>query len=390
MPPTRDREPSPGHSPQLPEAARSTDLAASASGGPGLPAPTQKDQEWLAPFEADQPLDPLQSLLRDRIRDELLKALAGPSPSKFFEDLRRTDGLNHWFPELGALQGVDHGAKHHPEGDAWVHTMLVLDRARMPDLDCNQVEMLAALGHDFGKGLIKPSFYPKMHGHEDLAEDPIKAFCQRLGLEEAVVDMRLVARHHTDLHTIERLRPVKVLEIALALRATQMGAEGFAKVCQADAQGRGGDLATRPYPQRERFMAAVRALDEVVVNPDEDPDAALARQLGAIAVALGKPYRQRAPEIALPSQVKADLHREYSKRITDLESDLLPGESMDAAFVAEAVLYGAVEGDNCPAVLDYYLEDGRAPVTPEGKEKYQLMEAFVTRLYEGRPPWKWK
>ena len=52
--------------------------------------------------------------------------------------------------ELKQLQNVRQDPIHHPEGDAYVHTMIVLDR--ISTSDNRKLEMLvAALFHDLGK-----------------------------------------------------------------------------------------------------------------------------------------------------------------------------------------------------------------------------------------------
>ena len=59
------------------------------------------------------------------------------------------------FPEIQSLIDVPQDPEWHPEGDVFVHTLLVVDRARelIDDLTyARQVTvMLAALAHDFGK-----------------------------------------------------------------------------------------------------------------------------------------------------------------------------------------------------------------------------------------------
>jgi len=37
--------------------------------------------------------------------------------------------LSYWLPEAEALINVPQSPVHHPEGDAWTHTMMVLDAA---------------------------------------------------------------------------------------------------------------------------------------------------------------------------------------------------------------------------------------------------------------------
>jgi len=72
----------------------------------------------------------ISSLTRERVTEEMKKALLkAERPSVFFEELRKMNQLSVWFPELEALIGVEQDPVFHPEGDVWVHTMEVLDRA---------------------------------------------------------------------------------------------------------------------------------------------------------------------------------------------------------------------------------------------------------------------
>lgn len=96
----------------------------------------------------------LAALASERIFTELEKALLKASqPSIFFEFLRQARQLHHWFPEVEALIHVSQEPKHHPEGDVWNHTMLVLDQAAQLRSQAKEplAFMLSALCHDFGK-----------------------------------------------------------------------------------------------------------------------------------------------------------------------------------------------------------------------------------------------
>ena len=83
------------------------------------------------------------------------KLLKAEKPSIFFEVLREMDQLDHWFPELKALIGLEQNPVYHAEGDVWNHTMMVLDQAaKLRHRDANPYWfMLAALCHDFGKAV---------------------------------------------------------------------------------------------------------------------------------------------------------------------------------------------------------------------------------------------
>lgn len=127
----------------------------------------------------------LSALSSGRVFDELAKALVGScSPSAFFEVLRSTEQLDVWFPEVKALIGVPQPPDHHPEGDVWNHTMLVLDKAaelREESL-AGVAFMLSALCHDFGKPQVTAEKNGRLHayGHEEAGIPLAKRFVRRL------------------------------------------------------------------------------------------------------------------------------------------------------------------------------------------------------------------
>ena len=98
----------------------------------------------------------ISELPRERIEGELMKVLTGSErPSVFFEILKRIRKLSFWFPEIEALSGIPQNPEHHPEGDVWNHTMMVLDEASKLRADAWYPEgfMMAALMHDIGKSV---------------------------------------------------------------------------------------------------------------------------------------------------------------------------------------------------------------------------------------------
>ena len=71
----------------------------------------------------------LSELSGERVFEEFRKLLLrAAKPSLGFEFLEDTD-LLRFFPELDALRGVPQDPEWHPEGDVWVHTLMVLDVA---------------------------------------------------------------------------------------------------------------------------------------------------------------------------------------------------------------------------------------------------------------------
>ena len=149
----------------------------------------------------------LSFLPAERVFEEMKKALLkAERPSVFFEELRRMDSLKVWFPEAEKLIGVRQSPKHHPEGDVWTHTMLVLDRAA--ELRDRAVDptglMLSALCHDFGKVLTTTEENGEIHSynHENAGLDEIAVFIRRITKEN---DLLKYVLNMTRLHMRPRV-----------------------------------------------------------------------------------------------------------------------------------------------------------------------------------------
>lgn len=100
----------------------------------------------------------------ERVVGELQKALTADRPSVFFRTLRAGGVLRVCFPEVDALIGQTQPVEWHPEGDAFEHTMQVLDAVASRTTDV--VARFAALMHDIGKGVTPAELLPKHHGHD--------------------------------------------------------------------------------------------------------------------------------------------------------------------------------------------------------------------------------
>lgn len=88
------------------------------------------------------------------IREELEEVLLTyEKPSRYFISLKDDNTLDRKFPEIGDLVGVIQSPIHHPEGDVFNHTMMVLDEAsKLKNKVKNPIGfMYSALCHDLGK-----------------------------------------------------------------------------------------------------------------------------------------------------------------------------------------------------------------------------------------------
>jgi tRNA nucleotidyltransferase/poly(A) polymerase len=84
---------------------------------------------------------------KERIRDEILKALSYPKPSNFFRNLHATGLLRYTLPLLSDCIGVEQN-EHHAE-DCFEHAMYCVD-ASVEETE-NVLLRLATLMHDVGK-----------------------------------------------------------------------------------------------------------------------------------------------------------------------------------------------------------------------------------------------
>ncbi|MCU7960516.1 MAG: HD domain-containing protein [gamma proteobacterium symbiont of Bathyaustriella thionipta] len=116
----------------------------------------------------------LNHLLAERGWQELKQALSDPYPRVFIETLQDQNVLAVVFPPIHALFGVPQPARYHPEIDAGVHTLMVLDQACQLSTD-PQVR-LAALLHDFGKATTPQAEWPRHIAHESRGLPVIKDF----------------------------------------------------------------------------------------------------------------------------------------------------------------------------------------------------------------------
>jgi len=84
----------------------------------------------------------------ERVRDELTRILTEGGAARGFALLHETGLLAQVLPEVERLRGVAQPPEFHPEGDVWVHTMLLLEK-----LPASSSVTLAwgALLHDIGK-----------------------------------------------------------------------------------------------------------------------------------------------------------------------------------------------------------------------------------------------
>ncbi len=138
----------------------------------------------------------IDQVSKERVRDEVLKMLTEGHARHAFELLDEIGLLKEVLPEVDRMHGVQQPPQFHPEGDVWVHTLMLLD-----GLPANASPTLAmgALLHDVGK---PPTFRVapdriRFDGHVEVGVKMAEEICHRLRFSKHDTEQiaRLVANH---------------------------------------------------------------------------------------------------------------------------------------------------------------------------------------------------
>ena len=128
---------------------------------------------------------PLDDLPAERVWGEIEKLLLQAArPSIGFALALDLGVVERLWPELRALIGCPQEPEWHPEGDVWIHTLMVIDEARkrIEGLDRGPAAaiMLGAVCHDFGKPPRRPSSTAAFDrsGHEEAGVAPATALAR--------------------------------------------------------------------------------------------------------------------------------------------------------------------------------------------------------------------
>jgi len=146
----------------------------------------------------------IHQVSRERVRDELTKMLTEGQARRAFLLLDETGLLHELLPEIEAMKGVEQPPQFHPEGDVFVHTLLLLEKLRH---SCPPTLAWGALLHDVGK---PPTFRVapdriRFDGHVDVGVKMAEEICRRLRLSNHDTDqiLALVKNHMKFAHAMQ-------------------------------------------------------------------------------------------------------------------------------------------------------------------------------------------
>ena len=138
----------------------------------------------------------IRQVSRERVRDELTKMLTEGRAKRAFELLDESGLLEQVLPEVAKMKGVEQPPQYHPEGDVWIHTLLLLE---MLPPGCSRTLAWGALLHDVGK---PPTFRVapdriRFDGHVEIGMRMAEEICRRLRFSNHDTEQiaALVANH---------------------------------------------------------------------------------------------------------------------------------------------------------------------------------------------------
>ncbi|HEX4566622.1 MAG TPA: hypothetical protein VH138_08310 [Vicinamibacterales bacterium] len=219
---------------------------------------------------------PLDDLPSERIWGEFEKLLLrARKPSTGFALALDLGVIDRLFPELHALVGCPQEPEWHPEGDVWVHTLLVIDEARkrIDDLPYPQqvALMLGAVCHDLGKPVTTAFVDGRIRSleHEEEGVPPATRLLDGLNVHTLQgFDVRhevlgMVANHLKP-GMFAKATPM-VSDGAFRRLALKVDLELLARVAKADCEGRGGGFDCSAM---DWFLERAQALGVQHAAPD--------------------------------------------------------------------------------------------------------------------------
>ena len=226
----------------------------------------------------------LSELSGERILEEMRKLLLkGRVPSlglRAFADF----GYLRYFPELAALSGVPQDPEWHPEGDVWVHTLMVVDEAaKLRDGGADdEALMFGALCHDLGKPATTALERGRVRSPaHDVAGVPLtRALLERWRAPNELIERACaLVEHHLApaLFVKGNAGPHGYRKLARKLGDANVTLELLVRLARADHWGRTTEEAlARVFPHGEQFLARAR---ELVVVSEAPRDVVLGRHL---------------------------------------------------------------------------------------------------------------
>ena len=186
----------------------------------------------------------------ERVRDELTKMLTEGHARRAFLLLDASNLLHEVLPEISGMKAVEQPPQFHPEGDVFVHTLLLLQNLPHP---CPATLAWGALLHDVGK---PPTFRVahdriRFDGHVEVGMKMAEEICRRLRFSNDDTEQILaLVQHHMRFGQITLMKESTLKKF---LRMPKF--EEHLDLHRMDCQSSHGDLSSYRFAQEK--LAAI-------------------------------------------------------------------------------------------------------------------------------------
>lgn len=207
-----------------------------------------------ATWEALRGLAPeIRVVAMERVSEELTKILRHAPAGQGVSLLDDAGLLEVLLPEVTRMKGVEQPEQFHPEGDVFVHTILVMNELHP---DPSPAVAWAALLHDVGKpDTFMVTDRIRFHGHAELGARMCRGIGRRFRLPNAVIDrMHDIILEHQRFADIDKMRPGRLKNWAM-----QPHFEELLEVHRADCAGSHRDMSA--YETAIAALAEIRRLE---------------------------------------------------------------------------------------------------------------------------------
>ena len=172
----------------------------------------------------------------ERIGEEVTRILTEGGARRGFEIMDATGLLPLILPEISAMHGVEQSPDYHPEGDVFVHTMLVLEQLVEP----TESVAYGALLHDVGKPVTAGRNEQRItfYGHTEQGAEMAVAILKRLKRSRSVWErVGYLVKNH-----LRHVQAPKMRVSTLKRFLGEPGIDELLEVTRLDALASNGDL----------------------------------------------------------------------------------------------------------------------------------------------------
>jgi poly(A) polymerase len=153
----------------------------------------------------------IHAVSAERVRDELTRILTEGAARRGFELLDESGLLQQVLPEVVRMKGVEQPPQYHPEGDVWIHTLMLLEH--LPR-DSSPTLAWGMLLHDVGKPATftppdpsKPGDRIRFNGHVEVGMAIARVILNRLRFSnEDCAQIIALIQHHMQFGDIMKMK----------------------------------------------------------------------------------------------------------------------------------------------------------------------------------------